>query len=53
MKMKIVKKINDSRDALAIKVAKHYANVSCPLITFQPRLSEEVKTLRDSKSAKK
>ena len=46
MKTKIVKGIKDRRDALAIRVAKHYANISCPLITFQPEMPRAVKQLR-------
>ncbi len=43
---KIKKLIADKRDDLAIKVAKHYANVTCPLITYQQKLPDEVKKLR-------
>ncbi len=43
---KIKKLIVDKKEALALKVAKHYANVSCPLITFQPELPNAVKQLR-------
>ena len=43
---KIKKLVEDKRDALAIRVAKHYANVSCPLITFQPMLPKEVLNYR-------
>ena len=46
---KIKKLVEDKRDALAIKVAKHYANVSCPLITFQSKLPDEVIALRTVK----
>lgn len=31
---------------VATKTAEHYANTACPLITYQPRMSEEVKKLR-------
>ncbi|MGN0319479.1 MAG: cyclic lactone autoinducer peptide [Lachnospira sp.] len=27
-------------------VAEHYANVACPIITYQPKMSDEVKKLR-------
>lgn len=29
------------------KVAEHYANVVCPIITYQPKMSDEVKKLRN------
>ncbi|ACR73243.1 cyclic lactone autoinducer peptide (plasmid) [Lachnospira eligens] len=28
---------------LSVKVAVHYANVACPIITYQPKMSAEVK----------
>lgn len=31
---------------LSVKVAAHYANVACPILTYQPKMSEEVKKLR-------
>ena len=31
---------------LSVKVAAHYANVACPIITYQPKMSAEVKKLR-------
>ena len=30
----------------AVKTAVHYANVSCPLLFYQPKLKEVVKKLR-------
>ena len=31
---------------LSVKVAAHYANVAFPILTYQPKMSEEVKKLR-------
>ena len=28
------------------KVAEHYANVACPIISYQPKMSDKVKKLR-------
>ncbi len=30
----------------AIDIAEYYANIACPLITFQPKESKAVKSLR-------
>ena len=46
MRNKINKKIADSVKQVAVKVTKHYANVTCPFLTYQPQLSKEVKKLR-------
>lgn len=32
--------------AAATKVAAHYANVASPLLTYQPKMSTEIKKLR-------
>lgn len=31
---------------IAIHTAGHYANTACPLITYQPKVNNEVKKLR-------
>ena len=31
---------------VAVKVAEMYANEACPYITYQPKMSKEVKKLR-------
>ncbi len=31
---------------VAKEVAGHYANVTCPLVVYQPKMSESVKKLR-------
>lgn len=31
---------------LAVRAAEHYANVSCPLVVYQPKMTESVKRLR-------
>ena len=41
-KREIVRKI----DKIAEKLAVHYANVTCPLITYQQKLPKEVQKLR-------
>ena len=46
MSKKIREVIEEKKQVLAVKVAKHYANVSCPFITYQPELPEEVKKLK-------
>ena len=46
MNKKLRETIKNKRNLLAIRVAKHYANVSCPLITYQEKLPDEVKKLR-------
>ncbi len=43
---KIKMKIANNVKNVAVKVATHYANVSCPFITYQPKVSKEVKKLR-------
>lgn len=39
-------KMAEGIKAAATKVATHYANVTCPLLTYQPKMSNEVKKLR-------
>lgn len=46
MRSKINEKIADSIKQAAVKVAMHYANVTCPFLTYQPQISKEVKKLR-------
>lgn len=41
--MKSMKKIGK---AVATRVAEHYANVTCPLVVFQPKMTDSVKRLR-------
>lgn len=36
----------DNITRLSINTAKHYANVACPLITYQPKINKDVKKLR-------
>lgn len=33
--------------SIAIKTASHYANVTCPVITYQPKISDAIKQLRN------
>lgn len=44
------KKINDVVKAqskkAALKMAEYYANVSCPLVVYQPKVGSAVKKLR-------
>ncbi len=32
--------------SIAYMTAKHYANVNCPLITYQPKMNPGIKKLR-------
>lgn len=32
--------------AVVLRVAEHYANVTCPLVVYQPEMPESVKRLR-------
>ena len=32
--------------AVVLRVAEHYANVTCPLVVYQPKMPESVKKLR-------
>lgn len=43
---KIKMKIANNVKNVAVKVATHYANVACPFLTYQPKVSKEVKKLR-------
>jgi len=40
------KEINKIIKKATIIIATHYANVTCPLFTYQPQLSDAVKKLR-------
>ncbi len=46
MGAKLDKKIAELTKKTAIKVATYYANVACPFITYQPKMSNDVKKLR-------
>lgn len=46
MKTKYNKGIANLAKKTAIKVATYYSNVACPFITYQPKISKEVKKLR-------
>ncbi len=39
--------INKAVKSIAIKTASHYANVTCPVITYQPKISDAIKRLRN------
>lgn len=39
-------KVANKSKAFATRAAVHYANVSCPFLTYQPKMSKEVKNLR-------
>ena len=43
MKNIINSKVADVAKLVAVKVAKHYANVTCPFLTYQPIMNKEVK----------
>ncbi|MBO7565399.1 MAG: cyclic lactone autoinducer peptide [Clostridiales bacterium] len=45
-KQKSTVSVKNAGKALAVRVAEHYVNVSCPLIFHQPKLPESVKGLR-------
>ena len=40
------KSVSDAIKNLAKRSAIHYANVACPVITYQPKAGQEVKRLR-------
>lgn len=46
MQKRINKEISKIARKAAIKAASYYANVACPFITYQPKMSDEVKKLR-------
>lgn len=39
--------MNRAVKSIAIKTARHYANVTCPVITYQPKISDAIKQLRN------
>ncbi len=47
METKINKQVASIAKKTAVKFAAYYANVACPFITYQPKMSKEVKKLRD------
>lgn len=46
MGVKLDKHVAELTKKAAIKVATYYANVACPFIIYQPKMSNEVKKLR-------
>lgn len=46
MRTKLNKNVAEFAKRTAIKVATYYANVACPFITYQPKMSSELKKLR-------
>lgn len=38
--------VNKAVKGIAMKTASHYANVTCPVITYQPKVSDAIKQLR-------
>lgn len=43
MEAKINKQVASIAKKTAVKFATYYANVACPFITYQPKMSKEVK----------
>lgn len=39
-------KIADTMKNIMVNTAKHYVNVACPFITYQPEIKDDVKKLR-------
>lgn len=46
MKKMFKEEITKIAKKAVVKTATYYANVTCPFITYQPRISNEVKKLR-------
>lgn len=46
MKKDIRKGLKEFGKKAAIGVATHYANVSCPLVFYQPQMKDSVRKLR-------
>ena len=46
MGIKLDKQVAELTNKAAIKIATYYANVACPFIIYQPKMSNEVKNLR-------
>lgn len=46
MGVKLDKRVAELTKKVIIKFATYYANVACPFITYQPKMSNEVKNLR-------
>lgn len=38
--------IDKTMEKMMFKIAKHYANVACPMILYQPKMTKSVKKLR-------
>ena len=45
MKKDIKKIVANKLMTATEKVAEHYANVACPIISYQPKMSDEVKKI--------
>lgn len=45
-KQRFLNEIENVGKKTAIMMATHYANVTCPMVIFQPKLPESVKKLR-------
>lgn len=39
-------KVTEIKERIAYSIAKHYANVSCPLFTYQTKMPDSVKKMR-------
>lgn len=39
-------KVKEIKEMIAYSIAKHYANVSCPLFTYQTKMPDSVKNMR-------
>lgn len=46
MKDSICKGLKKLGKKSAVSVAKYYANVSCPLVFYQPEITDSIKKLR-------
>lgn len=38
--------VDKTMEKMMFKIAKHYANVACPMILYQPKMIKSVKKLR-------
>ncbi|SFO30146.1 cyclic lactone autoinducer peptide [Pseudobutyrivibrio sp. UC1225] len=45
-KEQVISKLNAQGKKVLVIVATHYANVTCPMMIYQPKLKESVKKLR-------
>jgi len=37
--------VDKTMEKMMFKIAKHYANVACPMILYQPKMTKSVKNL--------